>query len=186
MSDPKQPTQMADPLDGCTAKLKRARSHLYVLQHSIQDRRDRGAYTLDRHFEREGPNRVRWTWEATNTIPFRMEWSVVVGEILYDMSSALDHLAYLLAEQWKPTKPARVLFPIFKKRRKFWAWGDKSAFREGSGAWRILNVRPEARLPIIELQPYQRGSEGASHPLWYFTNSAMRTSTGASTWSRHR
>jgi hypothetical protein len=83
---------------------------------------------------------------------------VVVGDCLYNLRSALDHLACRLVEVHGGTVTSRTQFPIVDKRRK-----DKA------GKYVPLTIDggiSAAALATIEsLQPYQRGGTAEQHPL---------------------
>lgn len=86
------------------------------------------------------------------------EWAVLLGDVLHNLRSCLDHLAYQLALVHEPEKPppSGTEFPIFIEREKF-----RSEDR-GGGRYKIRGLNPDVIDAIEALQPY--GS--AQHPLW--------------------
>lgn len=86
--------------------------------------------------------------------------ALVIGDALHAMRSALDHLAYALAEaHTEPLDPAaaeRVEFPIFGDRPMTRAECDR----------KIGAMHPDAAAIIERLQPHQRGNNYADDPLW--------------------
>ncbi len=87
--------------------------------------------------------------------PIRL--SVLIGEFIYDLRSALDHLADFLVRQngGRPTKQTR--FPIYDSR--FNRDGTERVFSISGGV-------SETALALIEgMQPYKRGENATSHPL---------------------
>ena len=105
--------------------------------------------------------------------------SVQLGDCLQCLRSSLDHLAFELATTF--TSPLtdeiekRSEFPIFGDERgdgstRFHACRSKGA-RAGepipsSGVAKIAGIDPAAQTVIEGLQPYHRGKEFDSDPLW--------------------
>src|SRR5208283_3271512 len=78
------------------------------------------------------------------------------GDIVHNLRSALDHLAYQLAEVGTPGKEPsrRVEFPIAK---------DAATYK-AEKARKVEGIRPEAVKVIDALQPYKGGCNGDA--LW--------------------
>jgi hypothetical protein len=79
--------------------------------------------------------------------------SVIVGDCLYNLRSALDHLVWLLVEANPSHKPTRKnMFPIC---------GDPELFAKQIKRGRLDGVADAARTAIEGLQPY----DGRDNPL---------------------
>lgn len=89
-------------------------------------------------------------------------WSLMCGDCLFNYRSALDHLAYELAERCTgsplPDGTAQdSQFPI-------WGWSAPSA---KSVRKRIGGIHPDGQAIIEALQPHHRGNPGFKRdPLW--------------------
>src|SRR5581483_862620 len=90
-----------------------------------------------------------------------LELSLLVGDILHNLRSGLDHLALALAEAYiggraMPKVEADSQFPIYS---------TKSLWRNGR-ARRVGCARPRAQARLQRMQPWRRGDMWQSHPLW--------------------
>ena len=88
-------------------------------------------------------------------------WGPILGDVLHNFRSSLDHLAYALtvAEQGAPLSPElerQTEFPIFSTKDGFDKFGSPA----------IRGMSQQAQSTIEELQPYQRGADWALDPLW--------------------
>ncbi len=98
--------------------------------------------------------------------------SLVIGECLHNMRSALDLLAYELAVAFAKPQPISQdvaegsEFPIFgDEDRKGLAGQGARRFREARRK-KIGGMDPRAQTVIEGLQPYQDGPKFRDHPLW--------------------
>jgi hypothetical protein len=148
-------------------KLVRAEAQLRAIHEGINRWRESPPYRLESTTGAEGVGRYVWTYRLERSQVVPLEWSLDVGEFLYTLHSSLDHLAWLLAAQRSyPQPPARVTFPIFKNKSRFWRTGSDGRFRRGSGGW-ALERMPEAAAALVEdVQPFQRRGDAQNHPLW--------------------
>lgn len=98
--------------------------------------------------------------------------SVLVGEFLYNLRSALDLLAYHLAiENSRPKGPPRGTgFPIHDSEKGFFLRDAKSAsgYAFSSGRHKTRGMSDAAQSFIEANQPYTRGNkkQARAHPLW--------------------
>lgn len=76
-----------------------------------------------------------------------VRFAVVLGDLLYNLRSALDHMAWQFALVGSPAPDWRTAFPIYD---------DAKAFRSGA---RIRDVPPDAARLIEAMQPYQEEYE---------------------------
>src|SRR5262249_8364684 len=86
-------------------------------------------------------------------------WSVIIGEIIHDLRSALDHSVYVLvikATSASPPDGSRTQFPIFLLASKF----DLHSLSMLKG------VSNKSAALIKSLQPFSTG-EGGGSPLWH-------------------
>ncbi len=140
--------------------------------------RNSAAYEFRRHIDHQ-TGELFWTLRQREPVP--LVCSILLGDALYNMHSALDHLMWRLAERATPEDPPErtVLFPIFKKRGEFWRKDRRTGdYTRWSGAHRLGLIPEDARQLVIELQPYQRGDESPRHPLWLLHE--------LSNWDKHR
>jgi hypothetical protein len=151
-------------LAGCLLKLARARDHLDNLKARIEAFREPKPYRLIRETQTEtdGYSDDVFRVEVLRTPP--LDWSLVIGELLYNVHSSLDHLANRLADRHGSSQ--RVTFPIFKNRSKFWRKDKDGSWNGRSGAARLMLMPPDVHRLVEEVQPYQRGDDAPSHPLW--------------------
>ena len=96
--------------------------------------------------------------------------SLLISEVLHNLRSGLDNVAYRLAENFTTPLPSDIAedseFPIFgDKNRKGVSGSGPGLFRD-SGLKKIRGVDPAAQAIIESLQPYQRGNGYVSDPLW--------------------
>jgi hypothetical protein len=130
-------------------KFHRAVEHLIALERDMDAWVNSHPYTLAKHFEPK-------TGEGVLTALLRddppLEWSLRVGECLYNFRSSLDQLAFELAECYTGSPlPGKVAdssaFPIFGRVPPSGKMEDK-----------IGGVHPDAKTIIEGLQPHLRGN----------------------------
>lgn len=116
---------------------------------------EEGAVTdlLTLRTDRDRAGRVRVRVEEVDKIP--SEWFVWIGECVYNMRSALDHLAHALnvlgSRRNPPPNEKSSQFPLFSKGSGFRAMSRKS--RDGC----MVGYFPRgARTRVERLQPYHR------------------------------
>lgn len=147
------------PLDGTKLKIVRAKEQidfLYQEIHLFFTGEPKPYEVITESNSKEPSYRVRL---KKNRPPPR-EWGVLVGEIAYNLRSALDHLAWQLALLTTPTPSSRTEFPIFN---------DAIKFRDSStGARPKIQNTPIAAQAVIEsLQPYHSGDWPPVISLWW-------------------
>lgn len=134
-----------DALEVLKLKIERADKHVLELHALIQAFLESGVYevstdtTVDSH---------EWlVIEQTKEIPGTI--SVVVGEIVYQLRSTLDHLACALARQ-NGSSDTSVYFPFA---------GDRQEFYLPATQRKIHKLGPDAIALIEELKPYKGGND---------------------------
>jgi hypothetical protein len=140
-------------LVGCWAKVERAKDHRLSLANEILS------------FNQANPGRLEGTYNSLSglhviriiSVPDYpvVRWGVVVGDVVHSLRSALDHLAWQMANlHAQPAIPWRVHFPIA---------GTKTNFRR---AFRKSQIPPQFRDFVGGFQPYKhvQGPDGWSGP----------------------
>jgi hypothetical protein len=112
--------------------------------------------------------------------PPRDPISLLIGETLHNMRSALDNLAFALSSAYTNPLPEEFAnnseFPIFGDEdrqgnsgvgeARFKAVDRKGDPARGSGLAKIQGWHPDAKTIVEGLQPYKRGDDYRSDPLW--------------------
>ncbi len=88
------------------------------------------------------------------------EWSILLGEIVYGLRSALDHAVYALSTPAGGQPPNGTEFPIFKDEPLF-----RNQNRPG-GLWKARGLSPAALTVVEEIQPFHASGKSEGHPLW--------------------
>jgi hypothetical protein len=147
-------------LRGPEAKLERAIEHLEPLERNCERFLKSKPYAVTAEFEPEAGCYVL-RFRARKSLPLSM--SVRVGEIVHNLRSALDHVAWVLAASntddvgalWEPGTRERVMFPVAKTPEAF-------------QSHRLMPLISQAAKAALDpLQPYTRGHpyQVARHPL---------------------
>jgi hypothetical protein len=150
------------PLYGATVKLASARErfdHLQSLITELTERVSNSSIALE-----SDPN------DGKDVIVFRfsqqppVKWSVILGEIIHDFRSALDHAIYQLTIHHSKRPLERTEFPIFKDEAKY------LKTTSDGGHFKIRGIPPAAIKAIDAIQPFetQKGNRQALDevPLW--------------------
>jgi hypothetical protein len=148
---------MSHPLDGSRAKIERAKEHLYNLNGEIQGIADRNPYRVVTEHDTQTGEQVTKVRVTQPTL----RWSAMVGDIAHNLRSALDHLVWQLVEA-NGTKPGtHNEFPVLKDLDR---WDSKKYKTTGRG--KVKGVSKNAMERIERLQPYHRGDDYKTHPLY--------------------
>ncbi len=143
-------------------KLERAAQHLHSLEIEVQRWAGTHPYTVAHEFDPERGQNILRVY-AHSQPPVKL--SLIISDCVHSLRSALDNLAYELAEAHtgKPL-PSQIAekseFPIYKGRDGF----------EGNRKKKIGGIAPRAQAIIQRLQPYERGDYFESDPLWVLYN----------------
>lgn len=108
---------------------------------------------------REAPCVMDYTIRMVVKKPCEPMWGIIIGEIVHDVRSALDHFVYQLVIHSTDRPPAednRTQFPIFLDAAKF----------KKHGLNMLIGVSKKARDLIEALQPFSTGEHEKS-PLWH-------------------
>lgn len=141
------------PLSGCQLKLDRAYEHVEALNREIAGFLKRKPYEPVGKFDRETSEYLVWM-RVRDTPPVR--WSIIIGEMVHNLRSALDHLAWQLvrANGGKPTRDTG--FPIFTQDPFAESANERTLER-----WQAMTagMHPDDVAIIQGCQPYKRGDK---------------------------
>lgn len=141
------------PLSGCQLKLDRAYEHVEALNREIGAFLRRKPYEPLDKFDREADEYIVWM-RVRDTPPVR--WSIIIGEMVHNLRSALDHLAWQLvkANEGNPTRDTG--FPIFTQDPFAENANERTLER-----WEAMTagMLPDDVAIIQEAQPYKRGDK---------------------------
>jgi hypothetical protein len=142
---------MAHPLDGCRAKLKRAEEVFDELSGSLLRFLESRPYISEGGFDLASSEWVL-RFRVRESPPLR--WGVLIGDVVHNMRSALDHLAWQLVLLNAAQPTTRTQFPIY---------GDEAAYRRESAQQVVDGISDDDKAAIEELQPF-RHPRGADKP----------------------
>lgn len=148
------------PLAGPEAKLDRAIEQLETLKSQCDRFVQTHPYTVGIQYEAEAGCYVTRFW-GRKAVPLAS--SILVGELIHNLRSALEHVAWLLAAAntddiaalWKPETRRLISYPVAKHPDAFTSHSIFPFLSE------------EARGVLGDLQPYIRGNRerAEEHPL---------------------
>ncbi len=152
-------------LDGAKAKLIRAFDQMRLLQHEFERFVASPSHTVEQRFNPE-TGRKHATYRITRQFP--ETWPVVIGEILHDARSALDHAVYelsVLANNGVPIPGTE--FPIFDDEKRYKTLSKNGTPARTSGIYKRRGVNDAAKAVIDELQPFEfrRQHPGDEFPM---------------------
>jgi hypothetical protein len=130
------------PLDGCWAKIERAREQIHHLDGEIAALINSGLYIIAGENQ---PERHRYAFRLLGPpVPLRI--AVIAGEIVHHLRSCFDHVVWALARKNALPDSERANFPVCQTAGKF-----NNAVRDG-----IIKGVSASERPLIEaLQPYR-------------------------------
>lgn len=160
---------MLDALQGCRLKQQRADQHIQMLQRDVPGFfKQVNSYRMLTKQDPESGEDFLWL-EPKERVPVK-KWGIVLGDILHNLRSALDHLVWGLTLENGHTPPANPIplasdwtktqFPIYEfdpARGKGW---DTKPPKQ------LWGVRPRYASAIEQLQPFFGGKDIPSNPLW--------------------
>ena len=145
---------MKPSLDGVREKIKRAKKHVDELELLVEE------------FKRDNSKRVAFKYDpeigkhvAQVEVPSPppLAWSVIIGDIMHNLRSALEHLAWQLELAAGRIPDRGTEFPIYWDATKF-----QDAVKRGvpnrfpNDAWRVIE----------QLQPCRNGDRYPFHALY--------------------
>jgi len=140
-----------DPFAGARARLDRASEQIGALEaefHEFPERTQAVRELFD-----PGTGRKRLEYVATEEFP--SSWPAIVGEIVYDLRSALDHAVYELTCLESGGPLGHTGFPIFEDEARYDEVTTRGDPALGSGVFMIRGVNPYAKAAIRRLQPFE-------------------------------
>jgi hypothetical protein len=142
---------------GADGKLERANQHLQALKEYIERWQSSHPYAISEEVDpNTGDDIVRF--ERIDPPPTDILF--LIGDCLYNLRSALDHLIHSLAVKncgsLSEEQSVETAFPIYKTQSGF--------LKRGKG--RIKHLAPKAQAIIERLQPYQAGDAATLQWLW--------------------
>lgn len=140
------------PFNGAFGKIIRARFQLKDLNTRLRDFVESRPYRVGEDFNhRPGKDVGDYAFTIRDVRVPNREWGVLIGEIVHNLRSALDHAVYAAA-----AKPSRdTEFPIFKK---------PESWEKYSGA-PLYSIPEKARTIIERAQPYHLKPDPSLHDL---------------------
>jgi len=140
-----------DPFAGARARLDRAFEQIGALDADFQEFSERTQAL--REVVDHGAGRKRLEYVVTEEFP--SSWSAIVGEIVYDLRSALDHAVYELTCLENGGPLGQTGFPIFEDEARYEELTTRGDPALGSGVFMIRGVNPYAKAAIRTLQPFE-------------------------------
>ncbi len=146
--------------EGVSEKLRRANEHLEALNVSVERFLERDSNRVISEDDPDTGNRI-YRAEILESPP-SVKWAVVAGDILHNLRSGLDHLAYALCTVHAPgkTPPGRTEFPIFWDKDRF------ENIEARGGLYKIRGMSCEMKNAIRAEQPYNRGNPAKAQSIW--------------------
>lgn len=148
------------PMDDPRLKLDWAKLHINRLENEVREFFDGRSYVAVAEYD---PKTI---WHVArlkiNKSTPDERWSLVVGDAVQNLRSALDHAVYRLAiassKSDPPPDERSIEFPIFKEEK-----GQGGFLARGRP--KIAGIDPKAAAVIEGLQPFKAGNY-AEDPLW--------------------
>lgn len=139
-------------LERLNKKIERAEKHLIDLSEMVQK-----FITSDEPYEivsYDDSDILRKVFKVNILKNFPLDMAVIIGDVLQNLRSTLDHLAFHLVSIGPPAKRATLIyFPIF----------ESAALYEAGKMRKILGMALPAIKAIDAIQPYKGGK---GHALW--------------------
>lgn len=137
-------------LDLIAVKVERAREHLATLSVAVREHLDSKPYAVG---TKHDPDSRRLIYFVSGVRPAPLRLSAILGDIIHNLRSALDHLAYQLVWVGTGKSPSNhVYFPIADDRPKYLE--QRSRQLKGAAAAAVAT--------LDGLCPYKGGNDG----LW--------------------
>lgn len=141
-----------EPFAGARARLDRAQQQTQALHTELQQFAARSPHAVREIYDDE-TGRKRAEYLVLEELPDT--WSTVVGEIAYDLRSALDHAVYDLTCIESGGPLGQTGFPIFEDEARYDELTTRGDPALGSGVFRIRGVNRYAKAAIRSLQPFE-------------------------------
>jgi hypothetical protein len=140
-------------------KVQRAGQHLDEVREAVGAYASRNPYRAVRARQPRGQRHI-WLYRLEMTEEPDPMIPVIIGECLYDLRSALDHLAVAMAPRKRKANaafPVETTDPWERNEAGDFVYGDE---RRQSFTSKVKDMPPEAVKMIIKAQPYQCENSG--------------------------
>jgi hypothetical protein len=144
---------MAPSLKNPKLKIERAKEHLDVLNAKLIEFQDTNPFKI---LDFEDPQNAIYIRQLEIPI-IDPKLAIITGDAIYSLRSALDHIAWQLALTKTDRPFDRTCFPIVGEN-------TTSNMRNFRATTRDIPI--DAITEIVSLQPYTRGSNYKTDPLW--------------------
>ncbi len=141
-----------EPFAGARARINRAQEQVDALDDEFHAFGAREPH-LVREILDPDSGRKRAVYVVTEELPDA--WPAIVGEIAYDLRSALDHVVYDLTVLENGGPLGHTGFPIFEDEARYEEVTTRGEPAFGSGVFRIRGVNEYAKAAIRSLQPFE-------------------------------
>jgi len=138
-------------IQSARAKVSRASKHLAALGESLWGFNERKPYRITREDDIDS-GECFLIYEPTEPVP--PFWPVIVGEILYNLHSALDHAVYELSIPESGIPLQRTAFPIFDDEDAFFKCKRDGDPANKSGLDRIRGLNEPTQAYVASIQPF--------------------------------
>lgn len=145
-------------LQGCFAKLERAEIQMQYVQNELREYVEGQPYKISDEPERTPHGWLLWRYHDVPVMPLR--FGVILGEIVHDLRSALDHLVYQMVLRNKRKPYTGNCFPIYliEDHPAAPCWVRRASSD-------LQGVRKRDWALFQRLQPFRRGHRALFHPL---------------------
>src|ERR1700756_5009489 len=137
---------------GARARLSRAQEQTQGLHAEFQEFAARSPHAVREIYD-AATGRKRAVYLVLEDPPDA--WSAVVGEIAYDLRSALDHAVYDLTCIENGGPLGQTGFPVFQDEARYDQLTTRGEPATGRGAFKDRGVNPYAKAAIRSLQPFE-------------------------------
>ncbi len=137
-------------LRGVRAKIERTNEHIHDLEARIQAFRSKNPYGVVTEDDAQARQRL---YKAKVHLAIPVEFSLVIGDALHNLRSALDHLAYQLVDSNGASPDRFTSFPTYQRPPK-----EKAAFMG-----KVKGMSQSAVDMIESVQSYNTGND----MLWH-------------------
>ena len=144
-----------------SVKIEQANKHIEELERATSVFHDATPPPYEIYFE-DSPKKLERTYRIRVHKKIPLEISALIGDVLHNLRSALDHLAWHLvtSRSIEPkATPSHIYFPIFETAQKYHA----------NKMRKIQGMTKEAIQIIDAIEPYYKsddGQIGQGTPLW--------------------
>lgn len=149
------------------AKTERARQQIDALQTVFESFYKSKSYTIRQElYPQVGEKRLIF-----HADPLPLKWSVIIGEIVHDLRSALDHSIYELTCIETGIPSHKTEFPIFEDEGLYFQVNKRGEPTRPSGLYKIQGIKDTRRQAIIKgLQPseFRKTHKPHEHPILAF------------------